>query len=359
MEKYSPEVVEDQVRVLLTAWGMPATSAKRTAEIMTDADLAGIDSHGISMIPGYNRAVASGEIDLTATSHTVKETPSTAVLDGRLSLGHLTTLAAMDKAIEKAQACGIAAVAVRRSRHFGAAGYYAARAAEAGMIGFVMSTTRTQAVTPTRGRTPVLGTNPLAFAAPSGSGSFVLDMSTSTVAVNKLKVYEYESKPIPSGWVVDSTGEPIVESESAYRAIKDAHSGGLTPLGGTEEMSGHKGYGLAVMVQILAGAFTGTNFQNTTVADGVGHFCMAIDPGHFGDNQAFESSVHDILSTLRDEPPLDPQSPVLVAGDKERLIRAERRVGGVPLSAVLVQQIEDICAASETPFILRPSPHGC
>lgn len=355
MRRIDIDQIKQQIHVLLVSWGMTQERAQHTAEIMSDADLAGIDSHGISMIPGYFHLVESGELAVAATPEIIAETAATVVLDGGHALGHVTTAEAMKIAIDRTSESGLAAVAVRRSRHFGAAGFYAAMAAEAGLIGMVLSTTRTRAVTPTRGTRPLLGTNPLAFASPSSGDPFVLDMSTSTVAVNKLKVYEYEHRPLPDGWVVDGQGNDVTDSNWAYCAVRGEEDGGLTPLGRTESQSSHKGYGLGVMVQILAGALTGTAFgrsRSDAEDDGVGHFCLAISPEFFGDQRLFESSVSQILDTLRSEPSLNPDQPVLVAGDKERSLRAARRSEGVPLSQKLCVQIAEVCEKSGTQFLL-------
>jgi LDH2 family malate/lactate/ureidoglycolate dehydrogenase len=248
---------------------------------------------------------------------------------------------------------------VHRSHHFGAAGYYAKIAAGAGLVGLVTSTTRTKAVVPTRGARPVLGTNPLAFAAPSDDpeAPFVLDMSTSTVAVNKVKVYDYLGRDLPAGWVLDSTGEPVTDSRAAYAHLRGEEGGGLSPLGGSEALSSHKGYGLAVMVQILAGALAGAAFaplKDTDDADDIGHFCLALDPAFFGEPGVFTAAVSQILDTLRAEPAASPDRPVLVAGDEERRVRAERLTAGIPVSAALREQLREVCARTGTVFLLEP-----
>ena len=157
---------------------------------------------------------------------------------------------------------GVAVVSVFNSHHFGAAGYYAALAAKRGMVGMVTSATRTIAVVPTRAKVPVLGTNPLAFAAPAKRNApFLLDMATSAAANNKVKVYGLRGKPIPAGWVLDDAGAPVTDADAALEILYQTKKGGLTPLGGTAEMSSHKGYGLALMVHILGGTLPGASFS--------------------------------------------------------------------------------------------------
>lgn len=353
----SAELVARQIWTILLAWGMSEDQARETAEIMVDADLAGIDSHGVSMLPGYFGLIESGALDANAQAEMVTDTAGTAVIDGHHALGHRTMANAMRKAIEMALQAGVGAVVVKRSKHFGAAGYYASMAAAEGLIGLVATTTRTRAMVPTRGKRPMLGTNPIAFAAPTADpeAPFVLDMSTTTVAVNKIKVYDYAGEPIPEGWMVDSAGDSITDSRRAYSLLMEEVEGGLTPLGALNDTSSHKGYGLAVMVQILAGALAGISFNRTSeeaAHDGVGHFCLVFDPGFFGDNTDFRDHVSEIVDTLRDEAPAELNRPVLVAGDQERATRRTRRNEGIPMSAALSAQLEEVCHRSGADFLL-------
>lgn len=357
MNLYPAETVRAQILAVLNTWGMPSDKAGTTAEVMVETDLAGIDSHGISMLPGYQRLITQGTLAIGADPVTLRESPGTAVVDGGNGLGHPTMVAAMELACRKAREAGVGVVTVRRSHHFGAAGYYAKIAADAGLVGLVTSTTRTRAVVPTRGSRPLLGTNPLAFAAPAKDpdAPFVLDMSTSTVAVNKVKVYDYLQQPLPSGWVLDSAGQPVTDPRAAYSHLRSEHGGGLSPLGGSEELSSHKGYGLALLVQILAGALAGAAFaplKEGPGPDDIGHFCLAIDPGFFGEPDDFTASVSAILDTLRAEPPASPDRPVLVPGDVERRVRAERVLTGIPVSDALLEQLRQLCTQSGAAFLL-------
>lgn len=357
MKQYAADTVREQILAVLSAWGMNPERATITAEVMVDTDLLGIDSHGISMLPMYQRLIDAGKINTRAESVISRESSATAVIDGGDNLGHSTMVTAMQLATSKAQETGVGVVTVRRSHHFGAAGYYARLAVDVGQIGLVTSTTPTKTVVPTRGSRPVLGTNPLAFAAPSANTAepFLLDMSTSTVAMNKVKVYDYLNKPLPAGWVLDGAGRPVTDSRVGHTQLRDQQEGGLSPLGGTESLSSHKGYGLAVMVQILAGALAGATFaplREPADPNDIGHFCLAIDPWFFGEPGDFAASVSQIVDTLRAEPPASPDRPVLVPGDLERALRAERLRDGIPLSDGLVEHIRDICERNEAPFHL-------
>jgi LDH2 family malate/lactate/ureidoglycolate dehydrogenase len=348
--------LEAQIRAVLQAWGFPPDSAGTAAAAMVHADVSGIDSHGISMLPMYEQLRDRGELVPTARATTVRDATVTAVIDAGGGLGHPAAVAAMRLAVEKARAHGVGVVSVRNSQHFGAAGQYAALATEHGLIGLVTTSARTLSVVPTRGALPRLGTHPIAFAAPARrNGPFLLDMSTSTVAVNKIKVYGYHDRPLPAGWVLDGAGTPVQDPEEGMRLVQSPGAGGLTPLGGTGEMSSHKGYGLAVMVQILSATLCGAAFAAAR-EDGepidIGHFFLALDPAAFREDGRFEDDVDDVLDLLRATPPADPERPVLVPGDPEATARDQRLREGIALSDVLVEQLRQICARAGAPFLL-------
>jgi LDH2 family malate/lactate/ureidoglycolate dehydrogenase len=279
--------VHRQIAVILEAWGMPADMAETTAAVMTDTDLAGIDSHGLSMLMMYEKLMQAGTLLLSARPVVERRTPVAAAIDAQGGIGHPASVMAMDLAISMAKAAGLGAVTVRNSHHFGAAGYYASRAAEQGLLGLVTSTARTVAVVPTRSAVPVLGTNPIAFAAPAvRSRPFLLDMATSTVAANKVKVYELTGHDLPPGWVLDGDGQPVTDPALAMDALfsrtpSQGPRGGLTPIGGTAEMRSHKGYGLGLLAQILAGTLSGGAFHylgTPAAGDNIGHFSSRSTP---------------------------------------------------------------------------------
>jgi LDH2 family malate/lactate/ureidoglycolate dehydrogenase len=166
----SEEMVRTQIHSVLTGWGLPSDPANLVADVMTDTDLAGIDSHGIAMLPAYENLLATGELNVHADPVIIKEGGSHATIDGQGGLGHIAAIRVVDLAVNKAEECGVAVVAVRNSHHFGAVGHYVARAANRGLVCLASTTTRVVAVLPSRGAVPRLGTNPLAFAAPTGAG---------------------------------------------------------------------------------------------------------------------------------------------------------------------------------------------
>jgi LDH2 family malate/lactate/ureidoglycolate dehydrogenase len=358
--KVATERVREQIASILTAWGMDAGLVRTTAEVMVETDLSGVDSHGVSMLMDYEQSRLKGKLNLKAHPKVVRESAVTALIDADAGLGHPAAVMAMELAIKKAKEMHVGVVTAFNSHHFGAAGYYAAMAPKRGLVGMVTSATRTIGVVPTRARVPVLGTNPIAFAAPTRRNRpFLLDMATASVAANKVKVHELNGKPIPPGWVLDDKGRPVTDSSLALEVIYKSKKGGLTPLGGTAEMSSYKGYGLAMMVHILGGALSGASFspirnktQKISDPDNLGHFFLAIDPKAFRPEGAFEDDLDAAIDELHAAAPVDPAQPVLVAGDPEAAAREKRMREGIPMPSSLLEKIREICQRSGAPFLL-------
>ncbi len=353
----SADLVHQQITAVLQAWGMPADLVQTTADVMLDTDLAGVDSHGISMLMMYEAMRRDSGLNLQARPCVVQRSRATALVDAGAGLGHPAAVMAMQLAIEMAGSAGVGAVAVCNSHHFGAAGYYASMAAERGMLGLVTSTARTIAVVPTRASLPVLGTNPIAFAAPAGEQPpFLLDIATSTVAANKVKVYDLNGRALPPGWVLDGRGEAVTDAAAGMQIVFREPHGGLTPVGGTEAMASHKGYGLGLMAQILAGVLTGGAFGYLGgmpgLADHIGHFFLALNPAAFRPPAAFAADMDTLIETLHGVPPIDPARPVLVPGDPERASRAVRGAKGIPVPRTLAGLIRGICERCGAAYLL-------
>ncbi|MCK8786391.1 Ldh family oxidoreductase [Roseomonas sp. NAR14] len=356
----SAERIRRQISNVLLAWGMPEDLVATTAEIMVETDLMGVDSHGISMLMTYEDLRTKGGLKLDARPRVLRDAPGTALIDGGDGLGHPVTVMATDLAVDKALRNGVGVVGVRNSHHFGAAGVYARRGVARGAVVMLASSTRGVNMVPTRGRMPVLGTNPLAFAAPTKRNApFVLDMATTTVAANKVKVYDLNEKPIPPGWVVDAAGQPVTDSREGFDVVYNQPAGGLTPLGGTPESGSHKGYGLATMVHILGGVLVGASFsplRKRTEKPGdpnnIGHFVMALDPALFREPGEFEDDLDAVIDELHATPPADPAKPVLVAGEPEDATRARRLAEGVPVPPSLQKKLRDICARCGAEYVL-------
>lgn len=347
----SAELLEDQVRAIFHAWGLPAAQAEAAAGILVEADLAGIESHGVGLLTMYAQQISKGAVVPEAPITTVIDRGAMAVLDGGGGFGHLVSIQAATLAADKAGLFGVGAVTVRNSHHYGAAGLYARRIAERGMVGLSTTAVWRPAIVPIGGRRPMLGTNPIAFAAPGRRNlPFLLDMATSTAAIGKLRVRLFNGQGIPSGWAFDDEGGWERNPDRALTEPK------LSPLGGDEEHGGHKGYGLATMVEILSTTLAGATFAPSRPQDqvthGVGHFFLAIDPAFFRPEGSFEEELDALIEALRSTPALDESKPVQVAGDPEYRREKERRTNGIPLPSTLVERLREIASKAGAPFLL-------
>jgi LDH2 family malate/lactate/ureidoglycolate dehydrogenase len=343
-----------QITAILTAWAMPAEHAARTAEVMAWADLHGIDSHGMSMLTIYDQRRRAGRLRMDAVPRLERETPVSALVDADGGLGHVPSRLAMETAIGKARAIGVGVVPVRNSAHFGACGFYASMAADAGMIGMVATSASNIQVAPMGGKQARLGTDPWAFAAPGKPGEpFLLDMATTTVAAGRIRNKANEGVPCPPGWVLTAEGQPSTDPLEASEK-----GGTMTSLGGSREGSSYKGYGLAGMVNILGSCLSGatliTDPMHTKKRQGqdIGHFFLAMSPTLFRPEADFRADVSSFCHTLRATTPVDPAQPVQVAGDPERANAARRRRDGIPVGPKLLLKVRAIAEASGAPWLL-------
>ncbi len=356
----SAQVLHDQITLVLRAWGCTADHAEASATVMVEADLNGIDSHGIAMLLYYEGLVKVGALNPTPQVVVERETPAIALIDADRGLGHGASLRAIDLACDKAAAVGVGAVAVRRSDHFGAAGVYAARAARRGMVSLVTSNGFTRCVVPAGGARPMFSTNPIAFGAPARRNPpLAFDVATPTASIGKVNMAYFAGKEIPPGWVVDGAGQPVTDAGEARVIIYDTGEGGLTPLGGTAEMSAHKGYGIVTMIEVLSALLSGATaapfHPSRTPGPGgtdTGHFFLALDPGAFRTLDAFHDDMDRLIDALRATPPADPARPVLVPGDIEWRTRAAREAGGIPLERKLLDALAALCDRAGAEFVL-------
>ncbi|KZC97682.1 Ldh family oxidoreductase [Oceanibaculum pacificum] len=347
----SVQALQEQMAAIYRGWGMAEEAIARTVEIMLEADVMGIDSHGVTMFPTYETLQKDGRLTMNPQVRVVKETPVMAVIDGDGGLGHYPSSIAMDMAIEKAKKVGMAAVTVRHSNHYGAAGVYALRAARHGLIGISTSSVWNPSVVPTRSAEPMFGTNPFAFAAPTKRNEpFLFDMATSTVAIGKLKLAWLAGKPVPEGWALDAAGQPVTDAEVAMNSRM------LTPLGGTSLMGSHKGYGLGAMVEVLSTMLAGATYAPLRPAEqkhfDIGHFFFALDPHCFREKDGFEDDLDAMIDRLHAATPVDPAQPVLVPGDPEHQRRAQRETEGVPIAGPMVEMLAGIAQRAGVPFTL-------
>ena len=341
---------------------VPAGDAAVTADNLVSADLRGISSHGVARLRRYVNGLRDGVMLARPEVEIVHETATTALIDGGGGLGQPVAARGMRLAIEKAQATGAGFVAVRDSNHYGIAGYYALMALEHEMIGISM-TNAAVLVVPTFGRDAMLGTNPISVAAPAGKErAFVLDMATSTVPRGKLEVYNRQEKPLPLGWATDEIGVPTEDAGQVLKNLLARAGGGLLPLGGAGElMSGHKGYGLALLVDILCGVLPGAGYANTIypkTPDGkplpanVGHFVGALRVDAFRPVDEFKATMDDIIRRLKEAPKAEGAERIFIHGEKEFEMEDERRENGVVLHPKVIADLQAIAHEVGTSFDL-------
>ncbi len=330
------EQLRDFVSRVFEEMGLSQQDASIVADVLVAADMRGIPSHGVARIKRYIDGIRSGMMVPDARPDIVFETPLSARIDGRSGLGQPVSHRAMEIAIEKAKANGIGMVAVFNSNHFGIAGYYAMMALEHDLIG--LATTNTYPlVVPTFGREPVLGTNPIAFAAPTGRNRpFVLDMATSVVTRGKIEVYHRLELPLPEQWATDEEGKPCSDPGRVLENFRRRLPGGLLPLGGASEVTGgHKGYGLAMLVEILSAVLTGAKISALSYTgpggSEIGHFFAAINPELFMPIDEFKDRMDELIDSVKNSRKAEGRDRIFIHGEKE-FEKAEESISlGVPL----------------------------
>lgn len=317
--------------------------ARIVADVLTAADLRGIDSHGIARLKQfYVDPIRSGHIDSNATPAIVSRSATSIVLDANNALGHPVSVYAMQESLAAAALSGVALATVRNSNHHGATSYYAMMALERDMIGLAM-TNAPHVMVPTFGRDAVLGTNPIAAAIPGASGdAFVLDMATSAVAYGKLEVASRSGRALEPGWAVDAEGRPTIDPAAGL-------AGALLPLGGPGvEGGGHKGYGLSVLVELLTGVLAGGLFgaalpSRRDLFDPAGatsHLFIAVNVAKFREPGRFKNDVHSLLNELRESRPADGSVQVYAPGDLEVQTSRKRFDHGIEIDETVLAGIE-------------------
>jgi len=347
----SADVLESFMRDVFIKLDVPEEDARISAEILITSDLRGIESHGIGRLKMYYDRIRQGTQLACTEMEIVRESPTTVVIDGHHGMGQVTAYRSMSLAIEKARQYGMGAAAVRNSAHFGIAGYYPMMAIKAGMIGMAFTNAR-PSIAPTFGVKPMLGTNPIAFGCPTDEEfPFLFDAATSITQRGKLEVSERLGKPLPEGWAIDHQGRFLIDPGECLTMFGQS-SAALLPLGGAgETLGGHKGYGLATIVEILSaslqtGSFlyglTGLDEDGRKIPNRLGHFFMAIDIESFTDLEGFKKTTGDILRDLRAATKQPGCDRIYTAGEKEYDIEQHVRRQGVLIVPNLLRDVREI-----------------
>jgi LDH2 family malate/lactate/ureidoglycolate dehydrogenase len=346
------EEMREFMRKSFIAVGVPADEAEICADVLIESDKRGIDSHGVGRFkPIYIDRIKAG-IQFPVTEFEIlRETPTTAVIDGHDGMGHVISVRAMRMAIDKAKACGLGMTVVRNSTHYGIAGYYPLMAAGEDMI-CITGTNARPSIAPTFGTENMLGTNPLTIGFPTDEDfPFVIDCATSITQRGKIEHYDRIGKVMPEGWVVDEQGKAVTDPKIALVGLTDGTCA-LSPLGGIgEDLGGYKGYGYATVIEVLSAALAGGSYlkalsgmdrDGNLVPYHLGHFFLAIDINAFIDPTEFKKTAGDILRAIRESAKTPGEERIYTAGEKEYLAYVERSKTGIPINAALKKALTSV-----------------
>ncbi len=332
------------VRETLKRLRLPATHASKIGDALVAADLAGVEGEGVARLPVFASRLSAGLINPNPDVQVSHQEEATATIDGDNGMGHIVASRSMELAMSLAKTFGVAAVAAKNSNDFGMAGYYARMALEEQMLAIVVSNDA-PAMVPTYGKVPMLGSNPLAIAIPTAEDAtpFVLDMATTATSRHRLEDAVRSGETIPPGLALDKSGNRTEDPKAALEAMA------LLPLGGSSEAGSHKGYGLALAIDILSGVLSGGAFGrhlavaasgHGTVA-GIGHFFIVVRLRAFGPWVRFRNGIKDMMRELTGTK-AEGAPRVYYPGEAEFAIDQERRASGIPIHPDVVREIEGL-----------------
>lgn len=355
--KYSYEQLFSFTESIFLKMGCSAKDAQVAAASLLSADVRGVDSHGIARLSGYVRLWEAKRINATPKIKIVHETPSTAVVDGDAGLGLVVAPRAMQIAIDKSKQVGTGWTSVKNSNHYGIAGIHAMMALEHDMIGIAM-TNASPLVAPTFSVERLLGTNPIAVAIPAGKEPpFIADFATTTASNGKLEILQRKNLAAPVGWVQTKEGK------SSINANEIKKEGALLPLGGDREHGSHKGYALGAIVDIFSAILSGANYgpwvppfpayvpmPENMPGEGIGHFFGAMRIDAFRSAEDFKNNMDHWIQRFRSGKTIPGEEKVLVPGDPEREIQAERLQQGIFLVGAVVDDLRKLSAKFDLLF---------
>ena len=342
------KLVEDFMITVFEKYGVPEEEAAVCAEVLLESDRRGIESHGCNRFkPIYIDRIKDGILNPKTEFEVIRQTPTTAVVDGHNGMGMVIGTKAMQMAIDKAKQYGMGMVAVRNSTHYGIAGYYATMCTENNMVG-ITGTNARPSIAPTFGVENMLGTNPITFGLPTDEPfPFVLDCATSISQRGKIEFYARNGMDTPAGMVIGNDGKAVTDSKQILNDLNCGQAA-LTPLGGIgEELAGYKGYGYATVVEILsaalqAGSFlkmlSGKDEEGNKIPYPLGHFFIASDTEAFMGAERFKKTAGEILRQLRASKKAPGQERIFTAGEKEYEIWQFRKDKGVPMGEALQKE---------------------
>jgi LDH2 family malate/lactate/ureidoglycolate dehydrogenase len=351
--RFPQEQLEAVSSVLAQAAGLAAGDARLFAQALVDADLQGVSTHGLSRLSIYLRRIQLGLIDPRAELRVERERAAALAFDAGNGVGHVQAVKALERLRPICERNGIACATIRNSQHFGALSYYCNLAARQGMI-LLAATNGEPAMSPAGGFDAFFGTNPIAVSFPTGKGFPIkIDLSTSAIARGNIIAAAKKKAGIPLGWALDPNGEPTTDAEQAL-------------LGTVLTMAGHKGYALALMVEMLSsvlsgaaiGPLVGSMYKNLDRKQDVGHFFCLIDIDAFLDREEFIRRVDATIDALKAGRRMSGVSEILIPGERSARVAAENRQMGIPIDAPTLKEVEDWCAHFNVEFTLSQEQHG-
>lgn len=319
----------------LYAVNVPLEDANQVANLMVQSDMVGADGHGIFRLPAYVKRIKAGGINLHPNIHLEREQGATALINGDNALGHLVMNRAVELALEKVKQHSVCWIGSHYGNHSGAASVYVRKLAEQGYIGIYMAVGNANHMAPWGGIDLLLSTNPIAIAVPAGDEPIVLlDIATTVAAYGKVKLAAQKNESIPEGWMIDRTGKPITDP-------KKSGDGSLVPIGG------YKGYGLAVMIGLLAGSLNDAAVGKGTIdfnahhdlVTNTGQTIIAVDPSAFGDKVLFIERVIQLVDELKSSAKLPGVDRIRVPGEGAAKVMQERASVGIPISEALLESL--------------------
>ena len=348
------EALRDFIRAAFGIQGLPESDAGQVATLMAEADLQGSDGHGLIRLPQYSRRIQAGGINVRPDIRVVREKAAMAVIDGDNGMGHLVVSRAVDLAIAKARECGLGWVSTRYSNHAGPASLYARKPLEHQMLGLYFAVGNANHLPPWGGMEMLLSTNPIAAAFPAGDEPpVVLDMATTVAAYGKVKARAKRGEPLPVGWMIDREGKPLTDATRAGEGF-------LLPIGE------HKGYGLALMVGLLAGTLGGAAMGRDVIdfnADHVsvtntGQAILVLDLAAFGDPAAFGEALDALIRDIRGSARLPGVERIWLPGEQSHLKREAARKAGIALAPSLVSELDQLADSLRVPRLARLGEAG-
>ena len=326
------ESLQDFTRKIFETAGLPPQDAAIEAEVLVWANLRGIDSHGVLRLPWYLDFAERGVMNVRPDIRVLKETPAVLYLDADRAFGPVVTVLAMEKVVEKARQVGIGWALIRNLTHQGAMAYYSLMAARAGMAGMAIVCSPPN-MAPFGARAAGLHNSPIAIAVPAADHPIVVDFATCAVSEGKVRLYKTEGKRVPDGWVLDGEGNFSTDPNDAYE------DGAIAPLGGDQ---GHKGYGLAVAIDLLGGILSGATSAAMAGRYGNNFLFQVIDPGAFGDPSDFRRGIEDYVHYVTSARRRDGVDQILLPGQIEQIRRAEHLEHGLRIEPEVWNQLKEL-----------------